>query len=62
MSRRDDEKGNVEERLPVGSAEAQRIDPCADIKDPIRKGLCRVCRIPVAGETPFCKDHEPPVP
>lgn len=36
--------------------------PCAEIKDPIRKTFCRVCQVPVVGEAPFCKDHEPPVP
>ncbi|MEI7450000.1 MAG: hypothetical protein WCJ75_10265 [Desulfomonile sp.] len=37
-------------------------DPCVDIKDPLRRSLCRVCQVPVIGEAPFCKDHEPPVP
>lgn len=37
-------------------------NPCADIKDPVRRALCRVCQAPVIGEAPFCKDHEPPVP
>ena len=37
-------------------------DACGDIDDPIRRGLCRACGLPVVGEAPFCKDHEPPVP
>jgi hypothetical protein len=37
-------------------------DPCANITDPVRRGLCRVCQAPVIGEAPFCKEHEPPVP
>lgn len=43
-------------------AKSQETDPCANITDPVRKGLCRVCQVPVVGEAPFCKDHEPPVP
>jgi hypothetical protein len=35
---------------------------CENIDDPIRRGLCKVCNMPVVGEAPFCKDHEPPVP
>jgi hypothetical protein len=35
---------------------------CADIQDPIRRSLCKVCNMPVVGEAPFCKEHEPPVP
>lgn len=38
------------------------VDVCAEIEDPVRRGLCRVCGLPVVGEAPFCKDHEPPVP
>lgn len=37
-------------------------NPCAGIKDPVRRTLCRVCQAPVVGEAPFCKDHEPPLP
>jgi hypothetical protein len=43
-------------------ARSQETDPCANITDPVRKGLCRVCQLPVVGEASFCKDHEPPVP
>ncbi|MBI5250727.1 MAG: hypothetical protein HY912_14650 [Desulfomonile tiedjei] len=35
---------------------------CASIHDPVRRALCRVCKAPVIGEAPFCKEHEPPVP
>lgn len=62
MSERDEKTSKFEETAPSGSAEAQAADPCADIKDPVRRGLCRVCQAPVVGEAPFCKDHEPPVP
>jgi len=45
------------------AAEAQEsADECAAIKDPVRRTLCQVCGLPVLGEAPFCKDHEPPVP
>jgi hypothetical protein len=37
-------------------------DECADIRDPVRRALCKVCNAPVMGNAPFCKDHEPPVP
>jgi hypothetical protein len=62
MSERDEKKSQVEESTAAGSSETQAADPCADIKDPVRRGLCRVCQAPVIGEAPFCKDHEPPVP
>ncbi len=62
MSEKKGRRESVEETLPSGSTEAQATDPCADIKDPVRRGLCRVCQAPVIGEAPFCKDHEPPVP
>jgi hypothetical protein len=62
MSERDEKKSQVEETAPPGSTEAQAGDPCAHITDPVRRGLCRVCQVPVVGEAPFCKDHEPPVP
>ena len=39
-----------------------KVDVCGDINDPIRRSLCRICGIPVVGEAPFCKNHEPPVP
>jgi len=35
---------------------------CDDIHDPVRRSLCKVCNMPVMGEAPFCKEHEPPVP
>jgi len=62
MSERDEAREQAEEAAPVGSTAVSAADPCADIKDPVRKGLCRVCQVPVVGEAPFCKDHEPPVP
>jgi hypothetical protein len=37
-------------------------DACDTIDDPVRRGLCKVCRKPVLGELPFCRDHEPKVP
>jgi hypothetical protein len=37
-------------------------DECSAIKDPVRRTLCKACGLPVVGEAPFCKDHEPPVP
>lgn len=58
------EKGRRQEveTPPLGSTEAQAEDPCANIEDPVRRGLCRVCQAPVIGEASFCIDHEPPVP
>ena len=41
---------------------AEAKDPCAEIGDPFRKGLCRVCKMPVVGEVLVCREHEPPVP
>jgi len=35
---------------------------CDAIDDPVRRGLCKVCGLPVVGEAPFCQDHEYPVP
>ncbi len=43
-------------------AETEDVDECAGIEDPVRRGLCKVCGMPVIGEAPFCKDHEFPVP
>jgi hypothetical protein len=43
---------------PVESAK----DECADIDDPVRRTLCKVCQAPVIGTVSFCRDHEPPVP
>ena len=37
-------------------------ETCADINDPVRRSLCKVCNMPVMGGAPFCKEHEPPVP
>ncbi|MBI5570402.1 MAG: hypothetical protein HY914_10695 [Desulfomonile tiedjei] len=52
------EEGKLAEK-EVGEGAA---DVCADIHDPVRRGLCKICNMPVVGEAPFCKDHEPPVP
>jgi len=49
------------EKASISQAETAE-DPCAGINDPVRRGLCRVCQVPVIGEAPFCKDHEPPTP
>jgi hypothetical protein len=54
---RQEEKKSVAEPGTEG-----KVDACGDINDPIRRGLCRMCGMPVVGEAPFCKDHEPPVP
>jgi len=62
MSERDERESQVQKSTAVGSPETETGDPCAHIKDPVRRGLCRVCQKPVIGEAPFCKDHEPPVP
>ena len=52
-----------EEKKRVAEPGDQREgEACGDIADPIRRGLCKVCDMPVVGEAPFCKDHEPPVP
>lgn len=55
-----------EEREKYASNESEAHDEsenvCKDIKDPVRRGLCKVCGLPVIGEAPFCKDHELPVP
>ncbi|HTY24924.1 MAG TPA: hypothetical protein VMC85_17470 [Desulfomonilaceae bacterium] len=58
------EEGNQEKNVESqqGASGERTVDECADIKDPVRKGLCRICQAPVIGEAPFCKDHEPPVP
>lgn len=62
MSEREGEKGLIEETAWAGPTETQAGDPCAHIEDPVRRGLCRICQVPVVGEAPFCRDHEPPVP
>jgi hypothetical protein len=62
MSERDEEKNRVKDTAAWGSTHEQAGDPCAHIKDPVRRGLCRVCQLPVVGEAPFCKDYEAPAP
>lgn len=53
-----------EGRESYGSQPAARAerDDCANIADPVRRTLCKVCNAPVVGNAPFCQDHEPPVP
>ncbi len=48
----------------VGDLEksAKGHSPCSDLKDPLRRTLCRFCETPIVREAPFCKDYEPPVP
>lgn len=60
MSDKDERKDQAAETQVL--TKSQETDPCANITDPVRNGLCRVCQLPVVGEVPFCKDHEPPVP
>jgi hypothetical protein len=57
----------VTEKEELREKEKVATDPttgetCADIHDPVRRSLCKVCNMPVMGEAPFCKEHEPPVP
>ena len=52
-----------EEKKRVAEPEGTRAgEACDDITDPIRRGLCKVCGMPVLGAAPFCQEHEPPVP
>ena len=51
----------------LGGKKEKDIDPttgeaCDEIKDPVRRSLCKVCNMPVVGDAPFCQAHEPPVP
>ncbi len=56
------EEPQEEKRRVAELGEAREGEACGDITDPVRRGLCKICGIPVVGEAPFCKDHEPPVP
>ncbi len=56
------EETQEEKRRLAEPGETREGEACDDITDPIRRGLCKVCGLPVVGEAPFCKDHEPPVP
>jgi hypothetical protein len=57
------EPEDKETRVGTKQTEAnETTDPCAGIRDPVRRGLCKVCGLPVIGEAPFCKEHEMPVP
>lgn len=60
MSEREEKIG--QEASASGPEERKPTDPCTGIRDPVRRGLCRVCQAPVVGEAPFCTDHELPVP
>lgn len=55
----DRETGNVGR---TEGSETGSYEECESIKDPVRRSLCKACGLPVVGEAPFCKDHEPPVP
>ena len=52
------------EEAQVGPREptADEGGTCTNISDPVRRGLCRICGMPVLGAAPFCQEHEPPVP
>jgi hypothetical protein len=57
------EPEDKETRVGTKQTEAKEItDTCAGIQDPVRRGLCKACGLPVIGEAPFCKEHEMPVP
>jgi hypothetical protein len=56
------EEPQEEKRHLAKPGEVHEGQACGDITDPLRRGLCKVCNMPVVGEAPFCKDHEPPVP
>jgi hypothetical protein len=56
------EEPQEEKRRVAPSEEKHEGEACGDITDPLRRGLCKVCGMPVVGEAPFCKDHEFPVP
>jgi hypothetical protein len=53
-----------EERKNTSAAEDTHHakENCDAIEDPVRRGLCKMCGMPVVGSAPFCIDHEPPVP
>ena len=40
------EEGNQEKNVESrhGASGERTVDECADIKDPVRKGLCRICQ------------------
>lgn len=56
------EEPQEEKRRVADPGGAPKGEACGDITDPVRRGLCKICNVPVVGEAPFCKDHEPPVP
>ena len=59
----EEKRERTEEGKLAGKEVAEgTADECAGIQDPVRRGLCKICNMPVVGEAPFCKDHEPPVP
>jgi hypothetical protein len=62
MSEPEHPKGKDEKVVGDKTTEGCQADPCAHIEDPVQRALCKVCGLPVIGEAPFCKDHEPPVP
>ncbi len=53
------ETEHTEKREPSAGKVGQS---CAEIDDPTRRALCKICGVPILREAPFCKDHEYPVP
>ena len=53
-----------EEEMPRQAADEteEQGRSCDNIDDPFRRGLCKLCGLPVVGEAPFCKNHEYPAP
>jgi hypothetical protein len=57
------EPEDKETKVDTEQTEAGKgADPCEGIQDPVRRGLCKACGLPVIGHAPFCKEHEMPVP
>lgn len=62
MNEAEERNADREEPMGAGKAGESTAEACDTIADPVRRTLCKVCGLPVMGEAPFCKDHEPPVP
>ena len=56
------EEGHEEKKHVAEPGTEGKVDVCGNIDDPIRRGLCKICGMPVVGAAPFCQEHEPPVP
>ncbi len=56
------EEPQEEKKRVLEPEEEHQAEACDDITDPLRRGLCKVCNMPVVGAAPFCQEHEPPVP